>query len=257
MRTVKRENTVRICRKLCTVHRIRKTPSTGTWPGAVPQKPLRLSRPGRTAGTTRARRCSGHSGCRISVAQQRQAARGKLDADLVRAPRFEPDARKAQPVLFGKDFIVQPRLLHAAALPPDHVGLVFRPVVEQQIFQCPGPLCRTAGQDGQICLLHLSLSHRLCQPRGLLRRLCVDHHAADCLVEPVDGEYAAAQLRGEQLRHRLRLRALRSYADGLDADKIARCFLQNFNHMLRLALGLFYQKNKTRATACNPRKLPV
>ena len=74
----------------------------------------------------------------FSVAQQRQAARGKLDADLVRAPRFEPDARKAQSILFGKDFIVQPRLLHAAALPPDHVGFVFRPVMEQQIFQCPG-----------------------------------------------------------------------------------------------------------------------
>ena len=175
----------------------------------------------------------------------------------MRAPRFEPNARKAQPVLFGKDFIVQPRLLHAAALPPDHVGLVFRPVVEQQIFQCPGPLCRTSGQNGEIRLLHLSLSHRLRQPCGLLRRLCEDHHAADRLVEPVDGEYAAAQLRGKQLRHRLRLRALRGYADGLDADKIARCFLQNFNHMLRLVSGLFYQKNKTRATACNPRKLPV
>ena len=175
----------------------------------------------------------------------------------MRAPRFEPDARKAQPVLFGKDFIVQPRLLHAAALPPDHVGLVFRPVVEQQIFQCPGHPCRTAGQDGQICLLHLSLSHRLRQPCGLLRRLRIDHYAADCLVEPVDGENVTAQLLGEQLRHRLRLRALRGYAGGLDADEIARCFLQNFNHMLRLALGLFYQKNTHCATACNPRKLPV
>lgn len=223
----------------------------------MPQKPLRPFvregkpvRPERTGAAATAAAV-------FSVAQQRQAARGKLDADLVRAPRFEPDARKAQPVLFGKDFIVQLRLLHAAALPPDHVGLVFRPVVEQQIFQCPGPLCRTAGQDGQICLLHLSLSHRLRQPCGLLRRLCVDHHAADRLVEPVDGEYAAAQLRGKQLGHGFLLRALRSYADGLDADKIARGFLQNFNHMLRLALGLFYQKNKTRATACNPRKLPV
>ena len=175
----------------------------------------------------------------------------------MRAPRFEPDAHKAQPVLFGKDFIVQPRLLHAAALPPDHVGLVFRPVVEQQILQCPGPLCRTAGQNGEIRLLHLPLSHRLRQPCGLLRRLCEDHHAADRLVEPVDGENVTAQLLGEQLRHRLRLRALCGYADGLDTDKIARGFLQNFNHMLRLALGLFYQKNKTRATACNPRKLPV
>ena len=117
--------------------------------------------------------------------------------------------------------------------------------MEQQILQCPGPLCRTSGQDGQICLLHLSLSHRLRQPCGLLRRLCVDHHAADRLVEPVNRENVTAQLRGEQLRHRLRLRALRSYADGLDADEIA------------LVSGLFYQKNKTRATACNPRKLPV
>ena len=155
----------------------------------------------------------------------------------MRAPRFELDARKAQSVLFGKDFIVQPRLLHAAALPPDHVGLVFHPVMEQQIFQCPGLFRRTSGQDGQICLLHLSLSHRLRQPCGLLRRLCVDHHAADRLVEPVDGENLTPQLLGEQLRHRLRLRALCGCADGLDADEIARCFLQNFNHMLRLSFG--------------------
>lgn len=61
---------------------------------------------------------------------------------------FRAGCAQGSAVLFGKDFIVQLRLLHAAALPPDHVGLVFRPVVEQQIFQCPGPLCRTAGQDG-------------------------------------------------------------------------------------------------------------
>ena len=256
MRAVKRENTVRICRKLCTVHRIRKTPSTGTWPGAVPQKPLRPVREGKPVRPERAG-AAATAAAVFSVAQQRQAARGKLDADLVRAPRFEPDARKAQPVLFGKDFIVQPRLLHAAALPPDHVGLVFRPVVEQQILQRPGLFRRTSGQNGEIRLLHLSLSHRLRQPCGLLRRLCVDHHAADRLVEPVNGENVTAQLLGEQLGHRLRLRALRGYADGLDADKIARGFLQNFNHTLRLALGLFYQKNTHCATACNPRKLPV
>lgn len=35
----------------------------------------------------------------FSVAQQRQTPRGKLDADLVRAPRFEPDVHKAQSIL--------------------------------------------------------------------------------------------------------------------------------------------------------------
>ena len=129
--------------------------------------------------------------------------------------------------------------------------------MEQQILQRPGLFRRTSGQNGEIRLLHLPLSHRLRQARGFLHRLRIDHYAADCLVEPVNGENVTAQLLGEQLRHRLRLRALRGYADGLDADKIARGFLQNFNHTLRLVSGLFYQKNKTRATACNPRKLPV
>ena len=36
--------------------------------------------------------------------------------------------------LFGKDFIVQPRLLHAAARPSDYIRLVFHPVMEQQIL---------------------------------------------------------------------------------------------------------------------------
>ena len=70
-----------------------------------------------------------------------------------------------------------------------------------------------------------------------MRRLRVDHHAADRLVEPVDGKYFAAQLRRKQLRHGLLLRALRGYAGGLDADDVLRCFLQNFDHMLRLAFA--------------------
>ena len=156
--------------------------------------------------------------------------------ELVRA-MADSGSPFAQPVLFCKDLIVQPRQLHAAARPSDHIRLVFHPVVEQQILQCPGLFRRAAGQNGQIRLLHLPLSHCLRQPRSLLRRLRIDHHAADRLVEPVDGENLTPQLRGKQLRHGLLLRSLRGCANGLDADKIPRCFLQNFDHMLRLAFA--------------------
>ena len=118
----------------------------------------------------------------------------------------------------------------AAARPAHNVGLVFHPVVKQKILQRAACFLRAAGQHGEIGLLHAALAHALGEARGLLRRLCIDHHAADRLIEPVDGVDLAAQLRGKQLRQCLRIHPLRRNAHGLDADNGGFCFLQNFDH---------------------------
>ena len=166
----------------------------------------------------------------FAVAEQWEAARGELHADLVGAPGLQADPREAQPLRLRQDLIAEHRFFDAAARPAHDIGLVFHPVVEQKILQRAACFLRAAGQHGEIGLLHAALAHALGEARGLLCRLCIDHHAADRLVEPVDGIDFTAQLRGKQLRQCLRIHPLRRNAHGLDADNGGFCFLQNFDH---------------------------
>ena len=69
------------------------------------------------------------------VPDEREPARGELHPDLVRAPGLEPHAQKAQSLAVREALIVQQRLLYAPAGAGDDVGLVFRPLVKEQVVQ--------------------------------------------------------------------------------------------------------------------------
>ena len=120
-------------------------------------QPFILSRSGKPAGgsleNTRRDLLRRNAAAVAPVADDGHAARRKLRADLVRAPRVERHAHQRErllPLLFAREFLkMQTRLAHARALAPHHERLVRARIVVQKVF-VHAAVARIAGNDREV-----------------------------------------------------------------------------------------------------------
>lgn len=167
-----------------------------------------------------------HAAAVLCISQQREGARGELDADLVRAAGMQQDGDERERLRPCKHAVAQAGLLHAAARSLYNIGLVAARIAIQQVAQLRCVLTGTAGEDGEIRLPKCT-GGDLRRERGRCRaRLRIDHEAGDRLIQTVDAEdLPAGTARGDKLRH---AGALRRDADGLDHDGDVFIFIQYF-----------------------------
>ena len=100
--------------------------------------------------------------------------------------------------------------------------------ITQRIFL----LFRCAAQNGQIFLFERAGLQLLRQGCGSKLRFCIDHHAADNLVEPVHRkDLRAAKLRGQLLRHRVWRFALCGRTNRFDTDGKLRVLINDLKHV--------------------------
>ena len=155
----------------------------------------------------------------FGITEEREAAGGELDADLVGAARLEADEEEGEAVVGGEEAVGKGGLLRAAAHTADNEALVAGPVVEEEVAADGGFLQRVAADDAEVFLLEGPALNGGGEGRGCCCGAGEDDEAAYAPVQAVDWEDLAAALGAEEGGESTVGTILADEAGGLEADE--------------------------------------